>query len=172
MSLYATAPAAGPRAEAGRCSCVACRFGHGARHPVRPRRYISDMIDAQWQGIEPLMSWPAWLDGNSGRPEKSCRRQVVDALCYLADNGCTWRNLPADFPPWRTAHALFTRWYQDGDVAALPNALRDAVRRATGGRRTRPPRSSTRSRCGPQRPSAPPAGATTQASRCRAASAT
>lgn len=132
MPLYAAAAAGVTRIGEARCSCVACRFGHGARHPVRPRRYTSDTTEAEWRVIEPLMPWPAWRDGHSGRPEEYCRRQVVDAIFYLADNGCKWRNLPADFPPWRTVHAIFTRWYQDGAVDALHNELRDAVRRAAG----------------------------------------
>ncbi|MFJ8794705.1 transposase [Streptomyces sp. NPDC102462] len=27
----------------------------------------------------------------------------MDAIRYVVDTGCTWRTLPADFPPWRTA---------------------------------------------------------------------
>lgn len=57
---------------------------------------------------------------------------VVDAIFYVADNGCKWRNLPCDFPPWRTVHAIFTRWWQDSDVNAIHNDLRDEVRRAEG----------------------------------------
>jgi transposase len=78
------------------------------------------------------MPWPAWLYGNGGRPEEYCRRQVVDAVFYVADNGVKWRNLPLDFPPWRTVHTIFTRWWGDGDVTALHNDLRDEVRRCEG----------------------------------------
>jgi transposase len=74
------------------------------------------MTDAEWQAIEPLMPWPAWLDGNGGRPEEYCRRQITDAIRYVVDNGREWRNPPADFPPWRTIHAIFTRWWYDGDL--------------------------------------------------------
>ncbi|MFI6309655.1 transposase [Nocardia fusca] len=35
---------------------------------------------------------------DGGRPEEYCRRQIIDAIFYLADNGCKWRNLSADFP--------------------------------------------------------------------------
>jgi transposase len=111
---------------------VACQWGHGRRRPVRRRRYTCDTSDAEWQVIAPLLPWPAWLDGRGGRPEEYCRRQVVDAIFYIADNGCKWRNLPADFPPWRTVHAIFTRWWRDGDVDAIHNDLREQVRRAEG----------------------------------------
>ncbi|MRH93644.1 IS5 family transposase, partial [Nocardia sp. SYP-A9097] len=78
------------------------------------------------------LPWPVWLDGVGGHPEEHCRREIVDAIFYLADNGCKWRNLPADFPPWHTVHAAFTRWWANGDVTAVHNDLRDMVREAEG----------------------------------------
>lgn len=132
MPLYASAPAAVIPMGEDNCPCVACRWGHGTRHPVRPRRYTSDTTDEQWQVIAQVLPWPAWLDGYGGRPEEYCRRQIIDAIFYVDDNGCKWRNLPADFPPWRTVHAVFTRWYQDGDTDAIHNDLRDQVRKDEG----------------------------------------
>ncbi|WP_442942079.1 transposase [Nonomuraea sp. NBC_00507] len=43
------------------------------------------MSDAEWQVIKPLMPWPAWLYGNGGRPEKYCRRRIMDAIRYVVD---------------------------------------------------------------------------------------
>lgn len=114
------------------CPCVACTFGRGRHRRPRRRRYTSDMSDAEWQLMEPLMPSPAWLEGRGGRPEEYCRREIVDAIRYVADNGCKWRNLPADFPPWRTTHRIFSRWWRDGDVLAIHNDLREQVRRAEG----------------------------------------
>jgi hypothetical protein len=94
MLLYAYVPTA-VTSEETPCPCVACRFGHGADHPARSRRYTTDMTDAEWQAIQPLMSWPTWLDGNGGRPGEYCRRQITDAIRYVVDNGCKWRNLSA-----------------------------------------------------------------------------
>jgi transposase len=112
---------------------VACRYGRGADHPIRAPHYTTDMSDEEWQVIKPLMPWPAWLHGNGGRPEKYCRRLIMDAIRYVVDNGCKWRNLPADFlVPWRTVHAIFTRWWQDGDLYALHNDLREQIRIAEG----------------------------------------
>ncbi|MGP3921229.1 transposase [Nonomuraea sp. 10N515B] len=87
------------------------------------------MSDEEWQVIKPLMPWPAWLTGNGERPEKYCRRLIMDAIRYVVDNGCKWRNLPADFlVPWRTVHAIFTRCWQDDDLYAFHNDLREQVR--------------------------------------------
>ncbi|WP_425584265.1 transposase, partial [Streptosporangium album] len=66
---------------------------------------------------------PAWLHGNGGRPEKYCRRLIVDAIRYVVDNGCKWRNLPADF--------LLVTWnHAPQDAARIlrrPHALRRSV---------------------------------------------
>ena len=66
----------------------------------RTPRYPSDMTDAQWALIEPLLP-PA---KTGGRPEKHPRRDVVDAILYVVRAGCPWRALPADFPPWETVY--------------------------------------------------------------------
>jgi len=59
------------------------------------RHYASDLSDSQWAVIAPLFA-PA---GNKSKWEK---RELVDAVLYLVDNGCKWRNLPHDFPPYTT----------------------------------------------------------------------
>jgi transposase len=74
----------------------------------RPRRYPSDTSDEQWAAIEPLL--PVVRTG--GRPEKHPRRAIVDAILYVVRTGCTWRQLPADFPPWQTVYWYFNRWEQ------------------------------------------------------------
>jgi transposase len=79
------------------------------------------------------MPRPAWPDGNGGRPKEYRRRQVADAIGYVIDNGVKWRNPPADFPPWRTVHAIFTRWYGD----AVHSDPRAKARRSQG-RQTEP----------------------------------
>src|SRR5919112_5624413 len=65
-----------------------------------------------------------------GRPPKCPRRRVVDAILYVARTGCSWRQLPHDFPPWETVFYYFQRWTAEGTVDRLHAALRDAVRDA------------------------------------------
>ena len=74
----------------------------------RPRRYPSDTTDEQWAIIEPLL--PPVRTG--GRPEKHPRRAIVDAILYVVRTGCSWRQLPADFPPWQTVYWYFNQWEQ------------------------------------------------------------
>jgi transposase len=132
MSLYAVPVASTTDIAENGCGCVACRFGHGTRHPVRAPHYTSDTTDAQWAVIAPLLPWPVWLDGAGGRPEEYCRRQIIDGIFYVADNGSKWRNVPADLPPWHTVYEAFCRWWNSGDLDAVHTDLREQVRRVAG----------------------------------------
>ncbi|MGW0949139.1 transposase [Streptomyces sp. NPDC002623] len=50
--------------------------------------------------VRPLLPAPGWLRGRGGQPEAYCHRAVLDAICYLVDNGIKWRAMPAGFPPF------------------------------------------------------------------------
>ncbi|GGN96793.1 hypothetical protein GCM10011579_098620 [Streptomyces albiflavescens] len=91
------------------CDCLAHRFGNAADHRVREPRYPSDMTDAEWAAIRPLLPVPGWLRGRGARPEAYCHRQMLDAISYLVDNGIKRRAMPADFSPWDRVYAFFRR---------------------------------------------------------------
>jgi hypothetical protein len=79
-----------------------CLLATTHRPSCRSRRYPSDTTDAQWVLIEPLLPTPGRLAGKGGRRAKHCRREIVDAILYVVDNGIKWPALPADFPPCTT----------------------------------------------------------------------
>jgi transposase len=58
-------------------------------------KYASDLTDAEWTLIEPLMP----SHKTTGRPRTTRLRDVFDAILYIATTGCQWRMLPNDFPP-------------------------------------------------------------------------
>jgi putative transposase len=95
---------------------------------MKRKPYPSDVTDEQWAILEPLI--PPALPG--GRPRKVDLREVVNALFYRNREGCTWRALPHDFPPWKTVYNYFEGWQWDGTWEKLLNALRQAVRVAAG----------------------------------------
>lgn len=94
----------------------------------RCRRYASDLTDAEWALIEPMMPAPNRI----GRPRKTDLREVVNALLYLASAGCAWRLLPKDFPPFSTVQKYFWRWRDEGLLRTISNTLVMAAREAEG----------------------------------------
>src|SRR3954447_482752 len=86
--------------------------------------YPSDLTDEEWALVEPLLPPP----GEGGRPEKHPRREVGDAILYVVRAGCSWRQLPADFPPWQTVYWYFARWEEQKVTEAMPAALREQLR--------------------------------------------
>ncbi|WP_063792577.1 IS5 family transposase [Streptomyces atriruber] len=95
----------------------------------RPRHYPSDTTDAEWAILEPLLPPPACIQPWGGRPEKQPRRNIVDAIRYVNDNGCKWRSVPVDFGvPWRTVFGFFQRWRDSGVLARIHAELHQRVR--------------------------------------------
>jgi len=90
--------------------------------------YPTDLTDAQWRRIEPLVPKPK----PGGRPAKCSRREIVDGLMYIAANGCSWRSLPHDLPPYRMVFRYFRAWQKDGTLKRIHDALRTDVRREAG----------------------------------------
>jgi transposase len=67
-----------------------------------------------------------------GRPEKHPRRAVVDAILYVVRTGCSWRQLPADFPPWQTVYWYFVGWEQAKVTEKILPVVRGQLRVAQG----------------------------------------
>jgi putative transposase len=88
-------------------------------------RYPSDMTDAEWALVEPLI--PAAKLG--GRPRKTDMRAAINAILYLLRTGCPWRYLPRDgFPPRSTVYNVFRNFQKDGVWDAIWEKLRMELR--------------------------------------------
>jgi transposase len=96
--------------------------------------YPSDLTDEQWALMEPMVPVLSTRGRGTrgGRPPKYPRRRIVEAILYLDRTGCSWRQLPHDFPPWDTVYSYFQRWAADGTTDRIHDALRAAVRDADG----------------------------------------
>jgi putative transposase len=90
--------------------------------------YPSDLTDAQWEELAPLI--PPAKPG--GHPRTVDMREVINGILYVLRSGCTWRMMPHDFPPWSTAWGFFRRWRKDGTWERIHDALRPRVREAAG----------------------------------------
>ncbi|MGW1609823.1 IS5 family transposase [Streptomyces sp. NPDC002285] len=107
-------------------------YGNAADHPDRERRHPSDMTDAEWAAIRPLLPVPPWLKGRGGQPEGYCHRQLLDAIRYLVAGGISWRAMPADFPDWARVYAFFRRWREHGLITEFHDRLHGKVREHEG----------------------------------------
>lgn len=91
-------------------------------------RYASDLTDAEWALIEPLMPAPSPL----GRPRAVDLRRVVEAILYMASTGCQWRQIPREFGSYTTIQGYFYRWSRDGTFAQINHVLVMASREKAG----------------------------------------
>lgn len=89
--------------------------------------YPSDLTDAQWAIIEPLI--PV---NTTGRPRTVDMREVLNAIFYLNRSGCQWDMLPHDLPAKSTVYDHFAQWKADGTWQKMLDALRQMVREAGG----------------------------------------
>jgi transposase len=99
--------------------------------------YPSDLTDRQWSKLSPLLNERRGARHAGGRPRKHEQRRVVDALLYVVKTGCQWRQLPSDFPPWKTVHEHFRAWRDSGVWERIGQTLREQGRKA-GGRNATP----------------------------------
>lgn len=90
--------------------------------------YPSDLTDAQWKILEPLV--PAPKPGP--QPVKHSRREILNAIFYVNRAGCQWRMLPHDLPKWELVYSYFRRWKRDGTWQRINDALRGQVRQQEG----------------------------------------
>lgn len=82
-------------------------------------RYPSDLTDAEWQLIEPLI--PPAKRGGGKRTVNM--REVVNGVMYVLSTGCQWRYIPKDLPPRSTVNGYFCLWGWDGTLEKIHHAL-------------------------------------------------
>lgn len=92
------------------------------------RVYPSDMSDAQWNIIRPLI--PPAKPG--GRPREAEMREIIDGILYVVRGGCSWRMLPQEHGPWQMVYGYFLAFRRAGVWQQMHDALREKVRRKAG----------------------------------------
>ncbi|MCB0766273.1 MAG: transposase [Flavobacteriales bacterium] len=95
--------------------------------------YRSDLTEAQWELLEPL------LPGSKktpGRPLKHELRQVVNGILYVNRIGCQWRQVPSEFGSWITLYFQFKRMGERGVWDKVLTKLREQARQSAGKKAT------------------------------------
>ncbi len=82
-------------------------------------RYPSDLTDAEWALVEPLI--PPAKRGGGKRSVNM--REVVNGLMYVLSTGCQWRALPKDLPARSTVNGYFVLWDYDGTLERIHHEL-------------------------------------------------
>ena len=90
--------------------------------------YPTDLTGPQWAQVSRFIPAPK----PDGRPARYDRREVVNALLYVARTGCQWRAMPHDLPPWRIVYWYFMARKKDGTLDRLHDELRGDLRQAEG----------------------------------------
>jgi putative transposase len=90
----------------------------------------SDLTDAQWTILEPLI--PAAHTQRGGRPREVDRREIVKTILSLHRSGCQWEMLPHDLLNKSPVDDDFARWRDDGTWVTRLDAWRAQTRRHAG----------------------------------------
>jgi putative transposase len=92
------------------------------------KTYTTDLTDQEWDLIEPQLPGPKHL----GRKIEYNRREILNAIFYLNRNGCAWRDLPGDLPPYGTVSHYYHAWRKSGLWEQINEVLRTKLREAEG----------------------------------------
>jgi transposase len=98
------------------------------QHSRADLRYQTDLTDAEWAVIEPLMPEPA----TGGRPPIGTTRDILNAIFYVLRGGVAGRLIPKDLPPKSTAFGYFSRWRDAGVFETINHLLVMADRERVG----------------------------------------
>jgi putative transposase len=90
--------------------------------------YPTDITDAEWTSLEPLLPAPK----PSGRPRVQPVREIRQAIFSVRRRGGAWRRLLHELPPWKTVSHYARLWRLGGLWEKVPMALREAVRLQAG----------------------------------------
>ena len=94
----------------------------------RGLRYPSDLTDAEWGLVAPLIR-PA---KHGGRPRVVDVREVLNAVFYVLSAGCQWSALPKHLAPKSTVWDYFSRWEWEGTLERVHHTIYVAVREGAG----------------------------------------
>jgi transposase len=94
----------------------------------RGLRYPSDLSDAEWALIEPMIP-PA---KRGGRKRSVNVREVLNGIFYVLSTGCQWPALPKDLPPKSTVWEYLDLWEWNGTLERIHHALYVETREREG----------------------------------------
>jgi putative transposase len=81
------------------------------------------LSDRGWARLDAILK----AEGRVGRPSTLGDRNFFEAVLWWRRTGVPWRDLPAEFGPWKTIFNRFDRWAKRGRWRAVFAAMQDDV---------------------------------------------
>ena len=73
------------------------------------KRYTSDLTAKQFERIAEYLP-----KKKSTAPRTVEYHAIVNGILYRLKNGCSWQDLPSDFPNYKTVFHYFNEWKREG----------------------------------------------------------
>ena len=86
----------------------------------------SDMSEAEWEILAEVLPKRT----GAGRPLVYPMREIINAILYIVRTGSQWKNLPHDFPKWKSVYYHYRKWCLDGTWQRLNTVLVEKSREA------------------------------------------
>jgi transposase len=80
--------------------------------------YSSDITIEEYNLIKQLIE-----NKKITKPRKIAYIDILNAIFYQNKNGCTWRDLPKDYPKWQTVYYYFNKWKIEGLIERVLEKL-------------------------------------------------
>ena len=76
---------------------------------MKRKSYSSDLTIEQYDQIDLFIP-----EKKETAPRTVSYHEIVNTILYRLKNGCTWEDLPHDFPDCKTVFHYFNTWKKDG----------------------------------------------------------
>jgi putative transposase len=92
------------------------------------KNYPTDLNDTEWAQIEQYLPKAK----TTGRPRKYSWKEILNGIFYMVKNGCVWRALPHDLPPWQSVYSYFRQLQKSKVWEQMNQMIREKVRQQDG----------------------------------------
>jgi len=82
---------------------------------ILDKLYCMELTREQYKQIEPFLPKPRGIPCG----ERLDNLTVINAILYVAEQGCKWRGLPTRFGNWHTIYTRMNRWAKRGVLERL-----------------------------------------------------
>jgi putative transposase len=96
------------------------------------KQYNSDISDNQWGLVQRFIPKSKAHHQKGGRPEKYSRREILNTILYVLENGCKWGTVPHDLPPGGISWYWINQWSQERVFIKINRSMRTYTRKSLG----------------------------------------